>query len=66
MMNRNQSYLDAVRIYQHSRRDENLGYGYPEKDMSSVHGAQGKRFWILRDNHGFLAAVTVGKNGKVL
>lgn len=61
-----QSFLDAVRVYQHGRRDNDLSYGYPMIEQSSIHGmTRGKQYWVLRDAQGILLGA-VSLSGKEL
>ncbi len=61
-----QSFINAVRVYQHGRRDNDLSYGYPTIENSSIHGmTRGKQYWVLRDYQDILLGA-VSLSGKEL
>tara|TARA_Y100000004_G_C8871016_1_gene393310 strand:+ start:107 stop:286 length:180 start_codon:yes stop_codon:yes gene_type:complete len=54
------TYTDAVRIYQHKQRDNDLPYNYPSKLESSEHIG----FWVLRDDNGSYITTVAKQRGK--
>tara|TARA_Y100001937_G_C7129676_1_gene336638 strand:+ start:87 stop:278 length:192 start_codon:yes stop_codon:yes gene_type:complete len=57
------TFADAVRLYQHDRRDNGFGYQYPIEENSAIHGQGTRQYWVLRDDIGKVACVLM--NGKV-